>query len=246
MKKLCLIRLTLLIAVLSCVVGTTFAPAASDDETQPANQKKVTLQLSDAPVIDAIDYLFKNSGYKYTIEPGVSGIISLGLKDVPFEQAVKNMANSADIDYQVKDNLYTFTPKPKAVTVTTVSPTETSPAVVEDEITTIDTEESANIDVPVGEEPIFYGTEYPEYYPEMPYVYQTGNFMGFDYLPPGMDLTNSADNYGEVPPVLPPMSLRSASVQRFIDQMDAVRNIPGFYPYWQHRYLNMSPYFYPW
>ncbi|HOK53947.1 MAG TPA: hypothetical protein PKV43_05740, partial [Armatimonadota bacterium] len=89
---------------------SAMAVTAADDVTVPATEKKVTLQLDGTPIIDAIDMLFKDSGYKYTIEPGVSGSISFGFKNVGFEQAVKTVAESAGLEYEVSGGRYVFRP----------------------------------------------------------------------------------------------------------------------------------------
>jgi len=167
--------------------------------------KKVSLQLSDTPVIDVIDYLFKDSGYKYTIEPGVSGRISVGIKDLPFEEAVKAIADASNLEYTVGAGRYIFKPKPK------VQP------IVEE--------------VPSPDQPEEMQPELDEYYEPQPYFYDIFGFPVIEY-PYNSYIISPGGYYHRVPDLVVPPELRSPSYQRFLDQMYSVHSVPG-YPVWK-------------
>jgi hypothetical protein len=217
-------KVALVLVVMVFGSGLALAAAAGDDP-QPTSDKKVTLQLSDTPVIDAIDRLFQGTGYKYTIEPGVSGRISLGFKDVPFEQAIRDVAEASGLTYRASGGRYVFAPKPK----------EDIPARTEEtEVSVIpDSSEQADEDNPPATPedggPVFYGHEYPGLYPGVPPSYHISDTEVIIFSPPGFIFGIRGD-YTGAPQVLPPPFLRSPSLQRMLDQMNALRSFPG-YPY---------------
>lgn len=69
----------------------------------------VNIELCNVTVKEAIDSLFKISGIKYYIEPGVktSGkIAELSLKGITFDQALAALTDAAGITYSIKDGAY--------------------------------------------------------------------------------------------------------------------------------------------
>ncbi|HOM72291.1 MAG TPA: hypothetical protein PLP86_08595, partial [Armatimonadota bacterium] len=149
---------------------SAMAVTAADDVTVPATEKKVTLQLDGTPIIDAIDMLFKDSGYKYTIEPGVSGSISFGFKNVGFEQAVKTVAESAGLEYEVSGGRYVFRPaRPLQVEVMEPDPSVNPTLETEDDNIVYQEEEIVGITTPWEEGPIYYGHMYPSGYQFPPF-----------------------------------------------------------------------------
>ena len=212
--------------------GARVAAAATGDDAQPSGEKKVTLQLTNAPVIDAIDLIFKDTGYKYTIEPGVSGTISLGLKDVPFEQALKTIAQSAGLTYKVASGQYVIQPKPKEEEAPKPEETSvTAEAAAKPEEPTSKVETAAN-DQPTTptaqpeEGPIFYGQSYADLYPPFPFAYS----LGGPYTAVPYPIGPTGPMHLDVAPALPPPYLRSASLLRMLDQINAVHSIAGFGP----------------
>jgi hypothetical protein len=206
-------KVSVFIVILTLSVGMAFAVTV-DDQTQPVNVPKVTVHLSNTPVIDAIDAVFKNTGYKYTIEPGVSGYISIGLKDVSFEQAIKSIAEGAHLQYEVKGGRYIFRPIPPQPTIPIDQPGEPVQPVPDNGQIIIEAPAG------LGGGPIFYGSMYPGYAPTLPPP-------GYYYPLPGQSLIPPS-TYGEVPMPLPPPQLRSPSMQRFLNQMTATHSMPGF------------------
>jgi hypothetical protein len=54
------------------------------------NEKRVTIELKDAPITEAFDQLFKAAGENFVLMPGVppEQRLTLRLVDVPFEKAL--------------------------------------------------------------------------------------------------------------------------------------------------------------
>jgi hypothetical protein len=103
------------------IVGVGYTDAAPGGGSATSS-RLITLHATRMPVIDAIDKLFGQAGYTYTIQPGVGGEITLGLKDVTFADALKSLAAGADLDYKVTGGRYIISPKPKPKVVLTVTP----------------------------------------------------------------------------------------------------------------------------
>ena len=223
------------IAISSLVIGA--ASAAADDGAQPPSEKKVTLQLANTPVIDAIEMLFRDTGYKYTVLPGVSGRINLRLADVPFEQALAKLTDLAGLEYQVKAGRYIIGPKPKKEAEVTATPKE------------VPEEQSPHEGVlPPGHPPIepaypngpiFYGHRFFRHrHPAVPFF----RSPTITVLPDGSLLVGKG-LYG-APLPLPPPSLRTPSIQRFIDQMNAIE--PYMHPTIQSYLPTLCYSCYPW
>lgn len=121
-----MVFLTCALVMLAITGSTLMAYAATEGETQPPAEKKVTLQFSNTPVVDAIDLLFKKAGYKYTIEAGVSGNITMRLTDVPFEQALNRMMEATRLEYVTTGGRYVIRPRQKAAGEAPVTPTDGS------------------------------------------------------------------------------------------------------------------------
>lgn len=203
-------KLVVLAVVLVFATGVLYA----------ADGKRVTLQLSDTPVIDVIDYMFKDTGYKYTIEPGVSGRISVGIKDLPLEEAVKAVADASNLEYTVGGGRYIFKPRPKVEPIAAEVP---NPAQSEEMLPDV------NYEPPVAyEDPVYYGSYFQEPYP---YVYDIFGFPMIEY-PYNTFIISPGGYYHRVPDLVVPPELRSPSYQRFLDQMYSVHSVPG-YPVWK-------------
>ena len=140
-----------LLLVLAVAVG--YADSAATTTTTKPSEKLITLQVTNTPVIDVIDLLFSQAGYNYTVESGVSGNITLKLKGVKFVDALKSLAEGADLTYKVNDGRYIISAKPKPKPVVVAGST------------------SPETDLPLGHPdiipdddlgPIFYGDPEPE------------------------------------------------------------------------------------
>lgn len=81
------------------------------EPTSAPAKTTVDLELKDVSVRDAIGKLFEGTGLKYSLEAGVSGqIVELKLRGITFEQALKSLADAADLTYKVTDGVYVIGP----------------------------------------------------------------------------------------------------------------------------------------
>ena len=72
------------------------APARAQAPTDP--DKKVTLNLKDVPLRNAIDLLFQGSGLQYAVDPNVPSIpVNLNIKDVGLQQALRIIIRQAAV-----------------------------------------------------------------------------------------------------------------------------------------------------
>ncbi|MEN6357667.1 MAG: STN domain-containing protein [Armatimonadota bacterium] len=98
------------IGLLSWVLALTILGSAC---VCAAGQKAalVDLDLKNVTVEQGISALFAGTGYKYMVEPGVSGkVIELKLKGITFEQALTLFTNAAGLTYTISDGMYIFSP----------------------------------------------------------------------------------------------------------------------------------------
>jgi hypothetical protein len=215
-------RLFGLLTALIFVIGMGIAPAvAAEVGVQQRAEKTVTLTASRMAVVDAIDLLFKDTGYKYKILPGVSGTITLALNNVAFDKALRSLADTADLQYQIQGSRYVISAKPKPVRVS-VSSTAGS------DQPPLDGQQPPAQEQPPMDQPVYYGHDYAYPVPTEPTYYDIGNLRLYVLPPFTREFVTNGNQHIEVPPILPPPGLRSPSLQRFIDQMNEVRSFPGY------------------
>ena len=65
-----------------------------------------SLELNEADVREALKILFRSVNVSYSIAPDVQGTITLSLKNVPFETALRNITNQVDATYRVEGGVY--------------------------------------------------------------------------------------------------------------------------------------------
>jgi hypothetical protein len=75
--------------------------------------KEVNITLNQAPVRTALDTLFKSAGLNYTIDPSVTGLVTVSLRAVPFDVALRSILRSSDppLTFTVDDGVYDITPR---------------------------------------------------------------------------------------------------------------------------------------
>ena len=100
------------LALLVLVLGTV-SPAYSQQEggQQPP---RITLNLESASIADALKMLFRSVGYNYTLDESVvGGYVTVSLKDVTFETALRTILRAANppLTYRVDGGVYIITPK---------------------------------------------------------------------------------------------------------------------------------------
>ncbi|MEN6519625.1 MAG: hypothetical protein ABFD46_00530 [Armatimonadota bacterium] len=220
-------RIVFIAAVIVLAAGAAIA-----NGSQPPVEKKVTLQLSDTPIIDVIDYMFQGTGYKYTIEPGVSGRISVGFKNIPLEQAVKAVADASGLDYTKAPGRYIFKPKAKIPVAAETMPenqyqpekqTAAPPAVGGFSGTIVNEQTLVN-----------------EQVPSMPPIFDVGGIRVLDYPYGGIYSLSPYNSYYGAHDIFVPPGYVSPSRQRFYDSISAAHSVPGFPSYRFGR-----PYYYP-
>ncbi len=126
-------RCVVLVIIAVMVVSAAYAQQSTDENT-----KLVTLELKDASVIEALDTLFKGSGFDYKIDTAAAGVVSLSLKDTPFETTLSAILSAANppLSFTKTGNTYTIMRKTDDIGVTSapvvVKPEERAPNVVAD------------------------------------------------------------------------------------------------------------------
>ncbi len=74
------------------------------------NEKPISINFRDVPVRNAIDQLFLGRGLSYAFEPGVSGVVTLNLVDVPFNDALSAILKAANMTVRREKGIYTIGP----------------------------------------------------------------------------------------------------------------------------------------
>jgi hypothetical protein len=92
-----LLSFLLLLVLIDCSpAGIGGARAGQPD---PA-QKKITLDLKDVPLREALARIFAGSGLNYAVEPAVPNVpVTLTLKDVPLIDAVRRLVRIASVQF---------------------------------------------------------------------------------------------------------------------------------------------------
>ena len=115
------------IALASALV-LALSPVARAEQADTA--KIINLELKDTPIKEAIDSLFKGTGLKYYVQPGVSGkVVELKLKGITLDQALDALAEAAQLTYKVEDGAYIICPAPKNAQAAGLSPPRPKPRV---------------------------------------------------------------------------------------------------------------------
>jgi len=223
---------TLLIGTIVLLAAAVLLAAPLYAAETADTAKKVTIDADKTPVVDVIDAIFKGTGFSYTIEPGVSGTITASLTNVSFEDALKVVAESAGLKYELKDGRYIISPKESS----SKQAKEAEPASKIDSGSSAEeaakTNESAAVDENVAQNdqtpvdyngPVAYGSlpPYGAYYDVGP----IRNFILPPYEP--YTITNGGDFSGVIHP-LPPPGFRSVTLERMLAQMNALYNTPGY------------------
>jgi len=100
------------------------AAQAGSEQSQSQPQDKasgrlVTLDLKDVPIRQAIEALFAGSGHQYIVVPDdisgtISGTVTIKLAGVPFDNALRTLANTAGLKiYDGKGGVFVLGPDPQ-------------------------------------------------------------------------------------------------------------------------------------
>jgi hypothetical protein len=135
-KKTLLVLVAAVCAVTVTSNGTLMAQTEATGAANPNEMRNtpITLDLTNAPVRVAIEAVFKYVPFNHTIASDVDGIVSVSLKDVPFEQALRSILriNSPALTFRrAEGNLYEVIVKPTAIETATTAAPETPEVAVE-------------------------------------------------------------------------------------------------------------------
>jgi type II secretory pathway component HofQ len=92
-------------------------PANAQDATLPT--KEVNITLNQAPVRTALDTLFKSVGLNYTIDPSVTGLVTVSLRAIPFDVALRSILRSSEppLAFTVEDGIYNIHPREQQIDI---------------------------------------------------------------------------------------------------------------------------------
>jgi hypothetical protein len=72
---------------------------------------RISLDFKNSSIESALTTLFQGTGRNYVLAPGVSGTVTVSLRDMQFEQALQATLRSAGLTYRVEDNVYVIRTK---------------------------------------------------------------------------------------------------------------------------------------
>lgn len=104
-------------AVLGLALGLGMHAQAQDSVNPPNHPTKsavnVTLDVKDAPIRDVLTELFREVKVDYSIDPGVSGFVTLHLTDQPLDSALRLVlrASGEPLNYSHDGGIYIVKPR---------------------------------------------------------------------------------------------------------------------------------------
>lgn len=103
-------RLTLLAAMAAISLGgmPLKAAAQAGGQDEIGNQVIATLDLQDVDIRDAIRALFKNVNANYVVQPEVQGTVTITLKNIKFDVALRNILDQVKATYRIEGGMYTI------------------------------------------------------------------------------------------------------------------------------------------
>ncbi|MEP0764998.1 MAG: secretin and TonB N-terminal domain-containing protein [Fimbriimonadia bacterium] len=72
----------------------------------------VTVEGEGVPVRQVLDSLFQQAGLQYVLDPAVQGDVTVKVKDVPFETALRLVLRQLRLTYSVEGGVYVIGPAP--------------------------------------------------------------------------------------------------------------------------------------
>lgn len=82
-----------------------------------SNQVIASLDLQDVDVRDAIRALFKNVNANYVVAPEVQGTVTVTLKNVKFETALRNVLDQVKATYRVEGGIFNIIKRDESLNV---------------------------------------------------------------------------------------------------------------------------------
>jgi len=95
------------------------------------SEKRVTVELKDAPITEAFDQLFRAAGENFMLLPTAptERRLTMRLTDVPFEKVLNFLCDLAGLKWERKDSVYVIGPKQPIVGVRAIGGAFTQPTV---------------------------------------------------------------------------------------------------------------------
>jgi hypothetical protein len=95
------------------------------------SEKRVTIELKDAPITEAFDQLFRAVGENFMLLPTVptERRLTMRLTNVPFEKVLNFLCDLAGLKWERKDSIYVIGPKQPIVGVGAIGGAFIQPAV---------------------------------------------------------------------------------------------------------------------
>jgi type II secretory pathway component GspD/PulD (secretin) len=92
--------------VASLLATTMLAGIPMTAFAQSDGDKKVSLELEQVDVREALRALFKSTGFSYSIAPEVQGLVTVNLHEVAFPTALQNILKQVSATYRVEAGVY--------------------------------------------------------------------------------------------------------------------------------------------
>jgi type II secretory pathway component GspD/PulD (secretin) len=86
---------------ITMIGGAPMVAMAQDDK-----DKMVTLDMQQADVREALRALFKSMNVSYSVAPDVQGLVTVNIKNVPFETALQNILKQVSATYRLVGGVY--------------------------------------------------------------------------------------------------------------------------------------------
>ena len=112
------IRLVLLAVIAAIAMGGMPLRAcaqADGGQGDVSNQVIASLDLEDVDVRDAIRALFKNVNANYVVAPEVQGTVTVQLKNVKFEVALRNILDQVKATYRIEGGIFNIIKRDETV-----------------------------------------------------------------------------------------------------------------------------------
>jgi len=100
------------------VAALAVGPARAMAQEDPGTKIIPSMELQQADVRDALRALFRNVNVNYSIAPEVQGTVTVSLKNVLFETALRYILGQVDATYRIESGVYQIVHKE----TTTVNP----------------------------------------------------------------------------------------------------------------------------
>src|SRR5579862_3058585 len=91
------------------------AQGAGGQDGDVSNQIIASLDLEDVDVRDAIRALFKNVNANYVVAPEVQGTVTIQLKNVKFEVALRNILDQVKATYRIEGGIFNIIKREEVV-----------------------------------------------------------------------------------------------------------------------------------